>query len=66
MLVSVTTELDPDRDAYRMTEAARRLSVSRSLLYRLVGEGKLRTVKVGGVTLVPRDEVERLVRDGVA
>jgi excisionase family DNA binding protein len=34
-------------------EAVRMLSVGRSTLYRLIGEGKLDTVKIGRRTLIP-------------
>jgi excisionase family DNA binding protein len=38
--------------------------LSLSLLYRLKKQGKLRMVRVGGRTLIPADELERLISEG--
>lgn len=45
-----------------MEQAARRIGVSRGLLYRQAAEGKLKTVKVGTRRLVPRTEIDRIAR----
>jgi excisionase family DNA binding protein len=58
------TLLDPDRLAYRPSEAARLLGVGRSTFYRWIGEGHVNVVRPGGehsTVLVPRAELERLL-----
>lgn len=50
-----------DRLAYRVAEAARLLGVSERTVRRLVASGQLRAVTVGGIVLVPRAELDRLL-----
>lgn len=58
-------ETPADDDAPRLLlspdEAARALSVSRSQLYRLIREGRLRSVMLGGSRRIPVASLERLV-----
>lgn len=46
--------------AWRINDAAKRLSLSRSTLYKLSTTGQLRLIKIAGRTLVPDDELRRL------
>lgn len=48
-----------ERMAYRISEAAEVLALSRSRFYELVAEGRIRTLKEGARTLVRRSELER-------
>jgi excisionase family DNA binding protein len=48
--------------AYRVNDAARVAGLSRSSLYVLIGEGKLRSVLVGGRRLIPADALRDLLR----
>ena len=57
-------ELEPK--AFRINDALRRLSISRSHLYQLALRGELRIVKIGSRTLIPATEIERLVNGGAA
>ena len=50
--------------AYRMDDAVRVSGVSKSTLYELAADGKLKLTRVGGRTLVPRDEILRLINEG--
>ena len=50
--------------AYSIPEAAERLRVSRSQLYRLMSAGALRTVKLGARRIVPAAEITRLLAKG--
>lgn len=52
-----------DRAAYPLMEAAHLLGVSRGTLYNLADRGELRLIKLGRRTLVPADEIRRLVGD---
>ncbi len=42
-------------------EAARMLSLSRPMIYKLIHSGELRTVNIGRTRRVPVSEVERLI-----
>ena len=44
-------------------EAARLLGIGRTVVYRLLSQGDLRSVKVGGRRLVPRSAVDAFVDD---
>lgn len=50
--------------AYRVPDACRALGVGRSTLYKLASAGKLRLVRIGGRTVVPGAEIERLAKEG--
>lgn len=52
--------------AYRIPDAVRVLGVSKSKLYALAAEGKLKLSRVGGRTLVPHAELQRLIDEGCA
>jgi excisionase family DNA binding protein len=45
-------------------EAARMLGVSRASVYRLIGLGKLKTVKIGARRLVPLGGIHALLNEG--
>jgi len=49
------------RKAYRINEAARLLSISRSTMYKMESAGSLKMIHVGGRTLVTDVEIERLL-----
>ena len=48
--------------AYRINDAAKVAGFSRSSLYALIGEGKLRSVRVAGRRLIPADALRDLLR----
>lgn len=52
--------------AYQINEVCHLVGISRSTLYELVNEGKLRTVMIRGRRLVPRSEVQNLLDGGEA
>jgi predicted site-specific integrase-resolvase len=47
--------------AYRVKEFCRRVGICPATFYKYVGLGKIRVVKIGGRTLVPANEAERLL-----
>jgi excisionase family DNA binding protein len=47
--------------AFTVRDFCQALSISRSHLYSLVKQGRIRIVKVGGRTLVPSAELRRLL-----
>jgi excisionase family DNA binding protein len=48
--------------ALHVREAAATYRLSRTTLYKLMAAGTLRTVKIGGRRLIPRDAIEALLR----
>ena len=60
-----TTAPGVQRLAFTIDDACELLGgISRNSVYRLSAAGKLRLVKVGGRTLVPRSEIQRLLDGG--
>ena len=55
-----------ERRALRINDAARLYGVGRSTIYKMMNAGKLRTVKIGGRRLIPRDVLEALLQAGAA
>ncbi|MGC1861553.1 MAG: helix-turn-helix domain-containing protein [Methylocystis sp.] len=47
--------------AYQVNQFCRRCGISRATFYKYVKLSKIRVVKIGGRTLVPAAEVERLL-----
>jgi excisionase family DNA binding protein len=50
--------------ARRVLDACRAIGISKSTLYRLAGQGKVRLVRIGGRTVVPEAEIDALVNEG--
>jgi excisionase family DNA binding protein len=48
---------EPEPLALRINDAARVVGISRSSIYNLIREGRLRSIKVAGVRLVLKDEL---------
>ena len=59
--MSVSLANPPGPTAETMNEFCEALGISRSFAYRLIRDGKLRTVKLGARTLVPLSERARLL-----
>jgi excisionase family DNA binding protein len=53
-----------ERRALRVNDAAFAYGIGRSTIYKLMSEGKLATVKIGGRRLIPRDALEALISEG--
>jgi excisionase family DNA binding protein len=52
--------------ARRVNDACSALGISRATLYKLQAQGKIRFIKIGGRTLVPESEIDRLASEGAA
>lgn len=50
------------RRAYRVQDFCKAFGLSRSTVYLLMAEGKLRSVRVAGRRLIPADAAEALIR----
>jgi excisionase family DNA binding protein len=56
-----------DDELLDMQDALKGLgNVSRSLFYKLVASGRIRTVKVGRLRKTPRSEIARITREGAS
>ncbi len=60
------TKTPPTRLAYGVDEAAEAMSVGRSTVWRWIHDKRVRTVKLGGRTLIPREELIRLLNPEAA
>lgn len=49
--------------AHRIPDACRRLGVGRSSLYELIKSGEIRSIKIGSRTLIPEEDLQRIVSD---
>jgi excisionase family DNA binding protein len=54
----------PERRAYRVNEFCAAFRVSRAHTYKLIAQGRLKIVKLGGRTLIPADAAEALLARG--
>lgn len=55
------TPANDNKLAYGVDEAADSLGVGRSTVWRWIQEGRLKTLKLGGRTLIRREELVRLL-----
>lgn len=55
----------PERRAYPIPEFATLIGISRSTVYRMMTEGRLRSVWIGHRRLIPSSELDRLIPEGV-
>jgi excisionase family DNA binding protein len=59
------SNITPDeRRALRINEAVATYRIGRSTIYKLMAEGKLGTVTIGKRRLIPRDNMEALLKTG--
>jgi excisionase family DNA binding protein len=56
----------PPPKARRVKDACAVLGISRATLYKLSLQGKVKLVKIGGRTVVPETEIDRLASGGAA
>jgi excisionase family DNA binding protein len=52
------------RLVYSILEAAYALNLSRATLYRLLGEGRIASIKIGSRRLILRSSIDDLLREG--
>jgi excisionase family DNA binding protein len=57
-------EATEERLTYTLTEAARRLGISRALAYEAANRGELPVCRIGRRVLIPRAALLRLLEDG--
>lgn len=56
---------EPVRQLLRVIEVARILEISRALAYEMITSGEIKSVRIRSAVRVPREELERLIREGV-
>jgi excisionase family DNA binding protein len=54
----------PDRRGYSVNETAHTTGLSRPTIYRLLGAGKLKSVKIFGRRIIHAESVDDLLREG--
>lgn len=55
----------PQRSLLSIPEAIEELRISRTQLYRMRAQGRIRVVRLGARVLVPRKEIERIVDEAL-
>ncbi len=58
------TQVRARPEAHTIREAADRLRCSQSHIFKLIERGHLRRVRIGGRSLIPASEVDRLIELG--
>ncbi len=53
--------MDDDKLTYTITETSRAVGIARTTIYRLLSEGKLRGIKLGGRTLILASSLRELI-----
>ena len=56
----------PPALAYRINDFAKAVGIGRTTIYKLIAEGKVRPIKIGGRVLIPAPEIARLLREAGA
>jgi predicted DNA-binding transcriptional regulator AlpA len=51
--------------ALRVKDFCQRIGISPSTFWKFVSIGKIRPIKIGGRTLIPAHEAERIAREGL-
>lgn len=59
-----TVERTTDRRGLSVREAAQYLGIGTTSLYKLIRQGRVRIIKLGSRTIVPRAEIERVLNGG--
>ena len=52
-----------ESETFSVAESARKLGVSDTMVYRLIGNGQIKVIKGFGRIRVPRTELDKLVQD---
>ena len=52
--------------AYRIDDFCRAVGLGRTKTYAMIAAGQLKAIKIGGRTLIPRSEAERLLAEAMA
>jgi excisionase family DNA binding protein len=60
-LIAVGREFGLDQACYSISEAARKLGISRAFLYELVASGDLELIHIGAKSLIPAPSIARLI-----
>lgn len=50
-----------ERQGYNVGEAARIIGVGRTTMHKMLNQGRIRPVKVGSRTIIPKSEIDRLL-----
>jgi len=50
--------------AYSVDQACQAIAISRSKLYELIADGRIRALKIGARTLIPAESLHALIAEG--
>ncbi len=60
-LVEEKAREEVERQGYNVAEAARIIGIGRTTMHKLLNQGRLRPIKIGSRTIIPRSEIDRLL-----
>lgn len=49
---------------YRIEDVVQLIRIGRSTIYAMIKRGEVRSIKIGGRTLIPSTEIQRLLKNG--
>jgi excisionase family DNA binding protein len=55
-----------ERQGYNVSEGARIVGVGRTTMHKLIREGRIKVVKIGARTIIPRHEIDRILSGDAA
>ncbi len=61
MVTAHTSRETVERQGYNVSESARIVGVGRTTMHKMIREGRIRPVKIGARTVIPRSEIDRLL-----
>lgn len=59
------SRIDPSNRLLTIPEALKALRIGKSHFFNLAAQGRIRTLRLGGRTLVPEREIDRLIREAL-
>lgn len=62
-MVKLTITVEAETDTYELEETAKLLGKGIATVWRWIRDGKILAVRVGGRTLIPEKEIERLKKE---
>ncbi len=63
-MINSTATIPAKPRAFSLTDGQRLIGLSRSTWYRMEAAGKIKLVRIGRRTLIPADEIDRLLKEG--
>lgn len=63
MIKKELIKVQVERIGYSPDEARQLLGISRSLIWKLINEGEIKTIRLGRRRIIPKNEIERIMNE---